>query len=99
MNEMRCRVIATGGVAFLDVDVSGDRVAGFDSASFDFDFMKDQTLGRREGIKYGRNQRRRSCGLRRLIDLSHITNLTTAFSIERSLIENDLAFLALVQSV
>jgi hypothetical protein len=90
MHQVCGRVITTRSITLFDVDFSRDGIANVEAAFFKFDFVNDQTLRRRIGVDH-----QRAHGFVR--QCSGISNLTTTLRIKRRLIENDLAFVALVK--
>src|SRR5262244_4137899 len=94
MHQMCRGVIAPRRIALLDIDFRCDRVADFDCTFFNFDLMNDQTLHGRIGVNNLCDEGSTTCVSRWVKQNPYIANLSTAFSVERRLIENHFSFVS-----
>jgi hypothetical protein len=84
-------VVASRGVAFLDVHLGRDNIASLQTSFLDFDFVYDQALRRRLSIE-NNGQLVRWAKYR-----ADVSDLPATLSVERRVIEHDLALVTFVQ--
>src|SRR5215813_9651983 len=86
MHQMRGCVITARGVALFHINVSLDYVPDRDFSFDDFHLVHNQTLCGRIGVNdLGQHLRTSEC--------AHVADLPATLCIERSLIEDEFAFL------
>src|SRR5918993_21866 len=93
MHQVRCRMVAPRGVSLLDVNFSGHDIANFQTAFSNLYFVDDQTLCRRVSVDTVRDEVS-TAGVAQPAD---VPNLSAAFCIEGSLIENNLPFFTFIE--
>jgi hypothetical protein len=83
-------MVTSGCITLFDINPCGNCLTDFQTSFFNFDFVNDQPLCGRKSI--GDNSVRALTN-----EHACISNLSAALGVERRVIQNDFALLALVQ--
>src|SRR5215207_456460 len=93
MHQVSRSVVTTRRVTFFHINFSRDQIANFQTPFLNLNLVNDQALRGRESVIDNRQSSRWTN------EYTDVSNLTTTLSIERRLIENNLALLAFVQRI